>query len=262
MALANLLGRNKTLQEDTTFRFDSQRNLSRRDEEMFRLNGASIRQTKEVGRGTWAKRRDLGHCIWRLYGSRSRWDWNRTDKTSPSLFSTSFQISNDFSPVSIQPSRLSYWELCSLWILAAPLCQITPSSLSSSLLSMAFPSSTILPLVPIWLWCPCCCLPHWVPFPCRLIKLPQTLPINNQSFVKSPLLCPVSTEILEFLSHGSELTSVSWLLIHHDLISVPSKALPLRMPHFAPSIANNLSWPDLIVSFVFFFSGCYLLALE
>lgn len=97
MALANLLGRNKTLKEDTTFRFDSQRNLSRRDEEMFRLNGASIRQTKEVGRGTWAKRRDLGHCIWRLYGSRSQWDWNRTDKTSPSLFSTSFQISNDFS---------------------------------------------------------------------------------------------------------------------------------------------------------------------
>lgn len=134
--------------------------------------------------------------------------------------------------------------------------------LPSSLLSMAFPNSATLPLVPIWLWCPCCCLPHWVPFPCRLIKLPQTLPINNQSFVKSPLLYPVSTEILEFLSHGSELTSVSWLLIHHDLISVPSKALPLRMPHFGPSIANNLSWPDLIVSFVFFFSGCYLLALE
>lgn len=50
MALANLLERNKALQEDTTFRFDIQRNLSRRDEEMLRLNGDSIRQTNEVGR--------------------------------------------------------------------------------------------------------------------------------------------------------------------------------------------------------------------
>lgn len=63
MALANLLGRNKALQEDTTFRFDTQRNLSRRDEEMLGLNGDSISQTREVGRGTWAKRRDQGHCI-------------------------------------------------------------------------------------------------------------------------------------------------------------------------------------------------------
>lgn len=135
-----------------TIRKDSWRNLSRRDEEMLKFNGTSLNEIGEKHKTHKGSReRNMGKTLRleslysRTWKSRSEWDWNRTDETSPFLFSPLLSPSVMTSGLSVHQSRLTSWELLVLW-----------GSLlltSSSLLRMAFPSSATLSLVPSLLWC-------------------------------------------------------------------------------------------------------------
>lgn len=141
----------------------------------------SIKHTREVESVIQANHWDLSCCIQGITSVGVR-EWNRTEKISTFLFiCTSCSWSLMTTALSIQQSSLGSWELsvlCGAMLPGNILISFQVFFLGWHFHALPPPHSS-----PSYSSVPCCCLPRWAHFPCRLISLSQRL-IYSQSFMK------------------------------------------------------------------------------